>query len=396
MTDIRDWIAAHRDAMLADLSQYVGIETPSDDKPSLARGLSWLDGWLRDRLGEPAEMRHTDGGPYGDIRVYDYTGTGTEPVLLLCHYDTVWPFGTITGRPFLVDGDRVTGPGVFDMKAGLVQAVWALRALAAASLPVPPVRLLLNGDEEIGSLASRPVIEAEAKGARATLVFEASAEGALKTARKGVGLFRVTATGVEAHAGLDPGAGASAVDEIARVVLALHGLTDLEAGTTVNVGVLTGGTRSNVVAGVAEARVDVRVRSTAEAERIDQALAGLTAHHPRATLTVDGGWNRPVMERTPAIAALFRLARERAAELGITLRECAVGGASDGNFVAASGAPVLDGFGAVGDGAHARHEHVSVAGMLERTALAAFVLRAFTAGEPVQLSQASSAARIRS
>ena len=382
MTDVQDWVAAHRDDMLADLSRYVGIETPSDDKPSLVTGLSWLDGWLRDRLGEPAEMRHTDGGPYGDIRVYDHRGTGTEPVLLLCHYNTVWPLGTIADRPFRVDGDRVTGPGVFDMKAGLVQAVWALRALAAAGLPAPPIRLLLNGDEEIGSLASRPVIEAEAQGTRATLVFEASADGALKTARKGVGLFRVTATGVEAHAGLDPGEGASAVDEIARVVLALHGLTDLGAGTTVNVGVLAGGTRSNVVAGAAEARVDVRVRSTAEAARIDRALAGLTAHDPRATLTVDGGWNRPVMERTPAIAALFQLARERAAELGVTLRECAVGGASDGNFVAALGTPVLDGFGAVGDGAHARHEHVSVAGMLERTALAAAVLRALATDEP--------------
>jgi glutamate carboxypeptidase len=379
--NVRDWVAAHRDDMLADLGRYVGIETPSDDKPSLTAGLSWLHEWLRDRLGEPARLQHTDGGPYGDIRVYDYAGTGTEPVLLLCHYDTVWPLGTLDGRPFRVDGDRVTGPGVFDMKAGLVQAVWALRALAAAGVPAPPVRLLLNGDEEIGSLASRPVIEAAAQGVRATLVFEASAGGALKTARKGVGLFQVTATGVEAHAGLDPGAGASAVDEIARVVLALHGLSDLDAGTTVNVGVITGGTRSNVVAGAAEAHVDVRVRAAAEAARIDQELAGLAAHDPRARLTVHGGWNRPVMERTPAIGELFQLAREQAAELGIDLRECAVGGASDGNFVAALATPVLDGFGAVGDGAHARHEHVSAAGMLERTALAAAVLRAL-APEP--------------
>jgi glutamate carboxypeptidase len=392
VTDVRDWVAAHRDDILADLGQYVGVETPSDDKPSLSAGLSWLDSWLQCRLGEPAEVRHTDGGPYGDIRVYDYPGTGTEPVLLLCHYDTVWPLGTLADRPFRVDGDLVTGPGVFDMKAGLVQAVWALRALAAAGLPAPPIRLLLNGDEEIGSPASRPVIEAEARGTRATLVFEASADGALKTARKGVGLFSVTATGVEAHAGLDPGAGASAVDEIARVVLTLHDLTDLAAGTTVNVGVVTGGTRSNVVAGTAEARVDVRVQSTAEAARVDRAMTGLTARDPRATLTVDGGWNRPVMERTPAIVALFKVARERAAELGITLRECAVGGASDGNFVAALGTPVLDGFGAVGDGAHARHEHVSVVGMLERAALAAAVLRTLAAGEVLYLAERPGAA----
>jgi glutamate carboxypeptidase len=303
VTDLRDWIAAHRDDMLADLGRYVGIETPSDDKPSLDAGLSWLHDWLRGRLGEPAGTRHTDGGPYGDIRVYDYRGAGDEPVLLLCHYDTVWPLGTLAARPFLVDGDRITGPGVFDMKAGLVQAVWALRALGAAGLPAPPVRLLLSGDEEIGSPASRPVIEAEARGTRAAFVFEASADSAVKTARKGVGLFQVTAAGVEAHAGLAP-------------------------------------------------------------------------RDPRAALTLSGGWNRPVMERAPAVAALFELARDLAAGLDITLRECAVGGASDGNFVVALGIPVLDGIGAVGDGAHARHERASVNGMLERTALAAVVLNA--------------------
>ncbi|NBH03707.1 M20/M25/M40 family metallo-hydrolase, partial [Amycolatopsis sp. SID8362] len=183
--------------------------------------------------------------------------------------------------------------------------------------------------------------------------------GAVKTGRKGVGIFRVRATGVEAHAGLDPAKGASAIDELARAVLALHGLSDPDAGTTVNVGVLEGGTRSNVIAGAASGEVDVRVSTAAEAARIDAALAALKAHDPRAALTVEGGWNRPVMERSAAIAKVYELAREEAAQLGVTLRECSVGGASDGNFVAALGHPVLDGFGAVGDGAHARHEHVS-------------------------------------
>jgi glutamate carboxypeptidase len=372
---LHGWVSAHRDDMLHDLNRYVSLETPSDDKPSLSAGLSWLDQWLRERLGEPAAVRDTDGGQYGDIRVYDYPGTG-RPVLLLCHYDTVWPLGTSAGWPFRIDGDRATGPGVFDMKAGLVQAVWAMRALDAAGLPHPPIRLLLNGDEEIGSPASRPAIEAAAEGVHAALVFEASADGALKTARKGVGLFHITATGVEAHAGLDPDKGASAIDELARAVLTLHGLADPAAGTTVNVGVITGGTRSNVIAGHAEADLDIRVSNAAEAARIDAALASLGAHDPRATISVDGEWNRPVMERTPAVASLFELARDLAADLGIALRECSVGGASDGNFVAALGVPVLDGFGAVGDGAHARHEHISVNGMLERTALAAAVLHA--------------------
>ncbi len=371
--DLHEWVRAHRDDLLADLAAYVGIETPSDDKPALDRGLSWVDGRLRERLGTPENVRDVDGGRYGDIKVYDFAGSG-EPVLLLCHYDTVWPLGTLAEWPFTVDGDRATGPGIFDMKSGLVHAVWALRALDAAGLPRPAVRLVLNGDEEIGSPASRPVIEEAAAGTRATLVFEASAGGAVKTARKGVGLFRVRTTGVEAHAGLDPAKGASAIDELARAILALHGLSDPDAGTTVNVGVIDGGTRSNVIAGAASGQIDVRVSSASEAARIDAGLAALKPHDPRATLTIEGGWNRPVMERSAAIAKVYGLAREEAAKLGVTLREYSVGGASDGNFVAALGHPVLDGFGAVGDGAHARHEHISVEKMLERTALAAAVL----------------------
>jgi glutamate carboxypeptidase len=370
------WVEDHRAAMLDDLARYVDTETPSDHKPSLDAGLDWLGTWLTNALGTPATTRRTNGDEHGDVEVYDYPGQGTAPILLLCHYDTVWDLGTTARRPFRVDGDQATGPGVFDMKAGLVQAVWALRALDAAGLPRPPVRLLLNGDEEIGSPASRPVIEAEADGAAAALVFEASANGAVKTARKGVGIFRVHAAGIEAHAGLDPEKGVSAVEEIARVVLSLHALTDLAVGTTVNVGVLNGGTRTNVTAGRAAAQVDVRLARQTEAARIDAALADLRPHNPRATLTVSGGWNRPVMERTEPIARLYRLARTVAGRMGVDLRECSVGGASDGNFVAALGLPVLDGFGAVGDGAHAVHEHVSVAGMVERTVLAAAVLYA--------------------
>lgn len=370
---LHEWVRTHRDDLLADLAAYVSIETPSDDKAALTRGLSWVDGWVRERLGAPVSVRDVDGGRHGDIKVYDYPGTG-DPVLLLCHYDTVWPLGTLAAWPFTVDGDRATGPGIFDMKSGLVHAVWALRALDAAGLPRPAVRLVLNGDEEIGSPASRPVIEEAAEGTCATLVFEAAADGAVKTARKGVGLFQVHTTGVEAHAGLDPAKGASAIDELARAILALHGLSNPDAGTTVNVGVISGGTRQNVIAGAASGEIDIRVSSAAEAARIDAGLAALTAHDPRATVTVTGGWNRPVMERSAGIAGLYELARAEAAELGVTLRECSVGGASDGNFVAALGHPVLDGFGAVGDGAHARHEHISVSGMLERTALAAAVL----------------------
>ena len=380
---LRDWAARHRDAMLADLAAYVGHESPSDDRPALARTLDWLRGWLDTRLGTPDAERLVPGGEHGDVLVRDYAGDGAgPPLLLLCHYDTVWPLGTLAELPFRVEGDRAWGPGIFDMKAGLVQAVWALRALAATGLPRPAVRLLLNGDEEIGSPASRPVIEAEAAGTGAALVFEAAVDGAVKTARKGVGLFRVEAVGVEAHAGLDPDRGVSAVDELARAVLTLHGLADRGAGTTVNAGVVAGGTRANVTAGRAHAELDVRVAGEEEMRRIDAALAALAPHDPRASLTVSGGWNRPPMERGAGTAALYERARRLADAMGFTLRERAVGGASDGNYVAHLGLPVLDGLGAVGDGAHARHEHITLSGMTERAALAAALITALADGVP--------------
>jgi glutamate carboxypeptidase len=236
---------------------------------------------------------------------------------------------------------------------------------------------VLTGDEEIGSPFSRPLIEEACADTAAVLVFEASADGALKTQRSGVGLFDVVVDGVESHAGLDPRAGVSAVDEVARVVLALHAVADLDRGTSVNVGILHGGTRPNVVAGRATASIDVRVTSVEEQRRVDRAIEALRPHHELARLSVSGGWNRPVMARTAGVAALYELARAAAAQLGVDLHETAVGGASDGNFVAALGIPVLDGLGAVGAGAHARHEHVTLSGMLERTAVAATVLAAF-------------------
>ncbi|MEU1689050.1 M20 family metallopeptidase [Micromonospora sp. NPDC005707] len=370
---VDSFLRAHRDDMLADLAAYVRLETPSDDLAALARGRDWVRAWVQQRLGLSAAARTAPGGDHGDTLVLDYPGTsqGSAPVAVLAHYDTVWPLGTIEDIPFDVTGDIIRGPGVFDMKAGLVQAVWALRALDALGLPRPPVRLILNGDEELGSPASRPVIEEACHGAAAVLVFEASADGAVKTARKGVGLFDLTLTGVEAHAGLDPTAGASAVTALAEFVLHATALTDLPAGTSVNVGVVDGGTRRNVTAGSAHAGVDVRVSSEAEAERIERQLRGWRPSNPLVQARVDGGWNRPVMARTPAIADLFAQARVLARQLGFELGEIAVGGASDGNFAAALGLPVLDGVGAVGSGAHARDEHATVSGMLERAALAA-------------------------
>jgi glutamate carboxypeptidase len=376
LSAVRRRLDDHRTDLVDDLVAYAELETPSDDPALLATGLAHLERWVGERLGAPESRTRHPATEHGDVVVLDYAGTGA-PLTLLAHYDTVWSAGTLDGWPVRVDGDRITGPGVFDMKAGLVQAVWGVRTLREAGIGTPALRLVLTGDEEIGSPFSRPLIEAACADAAAVLVFEASADGAVKTARKGVGMFRVRATGVEAHAGLEPGRGASAIDEIARAVRTLHDATDLAEGTTVNVGTLTGGTRSNVVAGSAEAAVDVRVSSTAAQQRIDAVLAALAPHDPRAALTVLGGWNRPVMERGPAVAAMYGLAARVADRLGFALAETAVGGASDGNFAAALGRPVLDGLGAVGAGAHARHEHVSVDGMVQRAALAAGVVAAF-------------------
>jgi glutamate carboxypeptidase len=370
-------LAAQRAEMVADLVAHAERETPSDDPALLAKGLAYLEDWVADRLGRPGGRTYHEAAEHGDVVVLDHDGTG-DRLTLLAHYDTVWSAGTLEKWPVRVAGDAVSGPGVFDMKAGLVQAVWAIRTLRAAGVAHPPLRLVLTGDEEIGSPFSRPLIEAACADAAAVLVFEASADGgAVKTARKGVGLFDVRVRGVESHAGLDPTAGASAIDEIARAVRTLHAATDLAEGTTVNVGVLRGGTRPNVVAGSAEASIDVRVPSLAAQHRIDALLAGLHARDPRAAIAVTGGWNRPAMERSAPIAAMFALARAAAARLGADLPEIAVGGASDGNFAAALGLPVLDGLGAVGGGAHARHEHVSVDGMVERAAVAAAVMAAF-------------------
>ncbi|NJP94439.1 M20 family metallopeptidase [Nonomuraea sp. FMUSA5-5] len=355
--------------MVDDLKAVVELETHSYDKAMLVRGLREIRARTVGHLGTPDDEILHEGGGHGDILELYYRGTAPGVVLLLCHYDTVWPTGTLAGWPFAVLDGKATGPGVFDMKTGLVQAVWALRGLRELGLPHPGVRFLFNGDEEIGSPASREYIESASEGALATLVFEASMDGALKTARKGVGLFNVTVTGVEAHAGLDPYAGASAVHALAELVTTLAGAGSRERGTTVNVGLISGGTGRNVTAGRATCGVDVRVTDPAEMGRIDDVFAALRVADPRVKISVTGEWNRPPMVPNPASQRLFKEVQEVAAGFGWLVDEAAVGGASDGNFVSALGRPVLDGMGAVGDGAHARHEHVVIEHIPERTAL---------------------------
>jgi glutamate carboxypeptidase len=293
-------------------------------------------------------------------------------VLLLGHFDTVWPVGTLERMPFRRDGDRLYGPGTFDMKAGIAIGLTAVNALAATGTAHPPITMLWTTDEEIGSGTSRSLIEAEARQARAVLVLEPSLPGgALKTARKGCGEYELTIHGVAAHAGVDPGRGASAIHELAAQIGVIERLQDLPRGVSVNVGVVSGGTRPNVVAEEARAVIDVRAPARDAADAVDAALRGLHPLHPGTRLTIRGGFDRPPMERTPAGVRLFEKARSIALVLGYQLGEGSTGGGSDGNFTAALGVPTLDGLGAIGDGAHAAHEHVDASALPWRAALVA-------------------------
>jgi len=301
---------------------------------------------------------------------------GRPVQLLLGHADTVWPAGTLEHMPVEVREGLLRGPGTYDMKAGIVQMVYALRALAALLLdpPATPV-VLLNSDEEIGSPESAPRVERLARASARALVLEPSlgAEGRLKTARKGVGRFRVHVAGRAAHAGLDPEQGISAILELARVVQELTAMAEPERGVTVNVGEVHGGVGFNVIPAQARAHVEVRVRTRADAERLERALRSLRPETPGAEIRVEGGFARPPMEPTAASRALFARARALADSLGLRLDEAAVGGASDGNL-ASRWTPTLDGLGAVGEGAHAPHEQVRTDTMPERAALLALLL----------------------
>ena len=306
-------------------------------------------------------------------------GDATRQVLLLGHFDTVWPIGTLTQMPVEIRDGCLHGPGTFDMKAGLAIAILAGRIVSPHVRDLR-LRFLFTTDEEVGSASSRALIEAEARASAAVLVFEpALPGGVLKTARKGVGTYRLDVQGISAHAGIAPQAGASAITELARQILAMQALQAPERGTTINAGVVAGGSRSNVVAEHAEAEIDVRVSEAAEQVRIEQAFGALAPQDPRVRLAWHGGFERPPLERGPHVQRLFALAHEAGKTIGLDVREGATGGASDGNFTAALGVPTLDGLGANGDGAHARHEHVEIASLTDRAALAAAILMAIDA-----------------
>jgi glutamate carboxypeptidase len=364
---------AHRADTLETIEMLVRLESPSTDKAAVDR----CGAELSRRLGAlGADVEILPQRERGDHIRARLAGSG-RPVLILGHFDTVWPVGTLERMPLRRDGDRLHGPGTFDMKAGIAIAMTAVSALRAAGRPHPPITMLWTTDEEVGSETSRAVIEAEARGAAAVLVLEpALPGGALKTARKGCGEFELTVHGVAAHAGVDPGKGASAIHELAAQIAAIERIQDLPRGISVNVGVVSGGTRPNVVAEEARALIDVRAPTREAADAVQAAFHALHPVTPGTRLTVKGGFERPPMERTPAVVRLFSLASAVASSLGRELQEGATGGGSDGNFTAALGVPTLDGLGAVGDGAHAAHEHVVMSALPWRSALVAGLLAA--------------------
>lgn len=351
------------------------IESPSHDKAAvdrcgadLARRLSGLGGRVTRIANDTAgDHLRVEFGP----AAADAPGSGQ--ILLLGHFDTVWDIGTLERMPVARRDGRLYGPGTFDMKAGIGMSMLAVRALAEF-VPALPLRVVMlwTTDEEVGSKTSRALIEHEARVSQAVFVLEPSLPGgAAKTSRKGVGEFILSVTGVSAHAGIDPSKGVSAIHELATLVSALAPLNDFERGTSVNVGVIAGGTRTNVIAEQARAHVDVRVPTMQEAARVDGFIRTLAVKSERATLEIAGGIDRPPLERTPAVVSLYETARDVAKALGQELQEGGTGGGSDGNFTAALGVPTLDGLGAIGDGAHAVHEHVEIDALSWRSALLA-------------------------
>ncbi len=369
-------VAANEPRMRARIRELVEVESPSDDKAAVDRAGALTETWIKQHQGC---LKTHKSALYGDVLEAQFGPVRSRSrgrILLLTHVDTVWPVGTLSKMPWRTSDGKLYGPGVLDMKAGIVMAIEALAALQDLGVPLPPVTLLLNSDEEIGSPISRAITERIARRCSAVFVMEPAQGMAFKTARKGVGHFTLHVQGISSHAGVDFENGHSAVLEMARLVQQVSAFTNPHKGLTVNAGVITGGTRSNVIASDCVAEVDVRIAKESGAPSIERMFRSLRTTDRACKLTVSGGINRPPMERKAGTARLFRKAEALAKQMGFVLEEAATGGGSDGNFTAALGIPTLDGMGAVGAGAHAAHEHVVTKHLVERTALLAGMIAA--------------------
>lgn len=364
--------------LLGLLRALVELESPSDHKPSVDRCLEFTADVIADAGARVRRHRRRDAGDILEARFSPQKSTkpAGRPILLLGHLDTVWPLGTLAQMPFKIESGRAWGPGVLDMKAGVAMAITAVELLQSKNLLHRPVTLLLVGDEETGSHASRAITEKLAAQCEAVYVLEPAQglEGAYKTARKGIASYRVHVTGVAAHSGVNFEQGHSAIAELARQVSLIEACNDPRRGVTINVGTIEGGTRSNVVAAEAWAEVDARVVHAADFPRLDRCLRSLCVQDKGCVLKIEGELNRPPMERTKVTVTLYRRAATLAARMGFQLQEASTGGGSDGNFTSALGVPTLDGMGAVGEGAHARNESVLLRELAPRTALLAAML----------------------
>jgi glutamate carboxypeptidase len=368
MPPLAAWCESQKAWLVETIEALARLESPSTDKNAVDACGRWLEARLTAIGGKVDRLPQTSSGDH--LRAT--FGEGGRQVLVLGHFDTVWPVGQLARMPIRHEAGRLHGPGTFDMKAGIAIGMLAVRALFERRVSSPRVVMLWTTDEEVGSRSSRDAIETEAKASDAVFVLEPSLPGgAVKTARKGCGEFELVVRGVPAHAGIDPGKGASAIHELARQITAVERLQDPARGISVNVGLVSGGTRANVVAEEARAIVDVRAPSMGDARRIEGAMASLRSETSRTQLSVRGGFERPPLERSPGVVRLYERARDLAAALGRPLEEGSTGGGSDGNFTAALGVPTLDGLGAVGDGAHALHEHVVVDELPWRAAVVA-------------------------
>lgn len=373
LTERLKYFEERRDQMVETIRQLVEVESPSDDKAAADRLASLLAGRFEGLGGHSKFHRVQDFGNH--LQVDFGTERRAKPVLLLGHYDTVYPAGTLKTMPCRVEGGRLFGPGALDMKSGIalmLQAIEALRAWHGDDVP-RPITVLLVSDEEVGSDSSRRITESLARNAEAVLVVEPSLglQGAVKTARKGVGEYIVKAIGKAAHSGLDFEKGENAIVELARQIPLISKFTDLKRGITLNVGLVQGGTRVNVIPPEATVNVDFRIASMKDAKEVEKKLRSLKPFNKRCKIEIKGGLNRPPMERTAGVAALYKKAAGIAQRLGFKLGEAAVGGGSDGNFTAGLGIPTLDGLGGVGEGAHATHESIVIADLPKRAALLA-------------------------
>ena len=373
--EILEYFESRTDSAAAAIREIVGIESPSFDAGRSRAIAGWVENAFR-ATGVELHFERIPAEGCGEHLIIRAFPGDAKPVLILGHTDTVHPVGTLERNPVRFENDKFFGPGIFDMKANVVMMIEAFRFFEEYGQRLTrPVTIVLSCDEEVGSHTGRPIIEREAENAEMCLVLEPSSNGRVKTGRKGTGMFTLRAKGIPAHAGLEPEKGASAILEIARQIGRLNTLNENELGTTVNVCTASGGTTTNVIPEFAECTIDVRFLTLDEGERIYEEIFGLKPFDERVTLEILGSMNRPPLERTNGVIHLYERARELAASFGYDLGETQVGGASDGNFVAALDVPVLDGLGVSGAGAHTLEEHVLVSDIAKRATLIALLLR---------------------